>query len=150
MAFDAIETPFGKTDKIIGGAATYIGLAASNLYKNINTVSVVGEDFPADYMQLLRNKSINLEGVQVKEGENSFFWSGKYSKNLNERETLITELNVLEHFDPIIPASYAGAEYVMLGNLTPAVQKTVLKPFDNEAKINGVRYHEFLDGYCYG
>ncbi len=135
MAFDAIETPFGKTDKIIGGAATYIGLAASNLYKNINTVSVVGEDFPADYMQLLRNKSINLEGVQVKEGENSFFWSGKYSKNLNERETLITELNVLEHFDPIIPASYAGAEYVMLGNLTPAVQKTVLNRLTTKPKL---------------
>jgi len=135
MAFDAIETPFGKTDKIIGGAATYIGLAASNVYKNINTVSVVGEDFPADYMQLLRNKSINLEGVQVKEGENSFFWSGKYSKNLNERETLITELNVLEHFDPIIPASYAGAEYVMLGNLTPAVQKTVLNRLTTKPKL---------------
>ncbi len=135
MAFDAIETPFGKTDKIIGGAATYIGLAASNLYKNINTVSVVGEDFPEDYMQLLRNKSINLEGVQVKEGENSFFWSGKYSKNLNERETLITELNVLEHFDPIIPASYAGAEYVMLGNLTPAVQKTVLNRLTTKPKL---------------
>jgi len=86
-------------------------------------------------MQLLRNKSINLEGVQVKEGENSFFWSGKYSKNLNERETLITELNVLEHFDPIIPASYAGAEYVMLGNLTPAVQKTVLNRLTTKPKL---------------
>jgi len=135
MAFDAIETPFGKTDKIIGGAATYIGLAASNLYKNINAVSVVGEDFPQDYMQLLRNKSINLDGVQVKEGEKSFFWSGKYSQNLNERETLITELNVLEHFDPIIPANYAEAEYVMLGNLTPAVQKTVLGRLTKKPKL---------------
>jgi sugar/nucleoside kinase (ribokinase family) len=135
MAFDAIETPFGKTDKIIGGAATYIGLAASNLYKNINAVSVVGEDFPQDYMELLRNRSINLDGVQVKKGEKSFFWSGKYSKNLNERETLITELNVLEKFDPIIPENYADADYVMLGNLTPAVQKTVLNRLSKKPKL---------------
>lgn len=135
MAFDAIETPFGKTDKIIGGAATYIGLAASNLYKNINAVSVVGEDFPQDYMELLRNCSINLDGVQVKKGEKSFFWSGKYSNNLNERETLITELNVLENFDPIIPENYADADYVMLGNLTPAVQKTVLNRLSKKPKL---------------
>jgi len=135
MAFDAIETPFGKTDKIIGGAATYIGLAASNLYSNINIVSVVGEDFPQDYMQLLKNKSMNLDGVQIKKGEKSFFWSGKYSKNLNERETLITELNVLADFDPVIPDHYAETDYLMLGNLTPAVQMTVLNRLKTKPKL---------------
>lgn len=135
VAFDAIETPFGKTDKIIGGAATYIGLAASNLYKNINAVSVVGRDFPAEYMELLKNKSINLDGVQVKQDQDSFFWSGKYSKNLNERETLITELNVLENFDPIVPESYQNPDYLMLGNLTPAVQQLVIDRVDNKPKL---------------
>lgn len=135
MAFDAIETPFGKTDKIIGGAATYIGLSASNLYKNINAVSVVGKDFPLEYMELLHNKSINLDGVQVIADQDSFFWAGKYSQNLNERETLVTELNVLENFDPIIPDHYKNPEYLMLGNLTPSVQQLVLDRIENKPKL---------------
>lgn len=135
MAFDAIETPFGKTDKIIGGAATYIGLSASNLYKNINAVSVVGKDFPIEYMELLRNKSINLDGVQVIADQDSFFWAGKYSQNLNERETLVTELNVLENFNPIIPDHYKNPEYLMLGNLTPSVQQLVLDRIENKPKL---------------
>lgn len=135
MAFDAIETPFGKTDKIIGGAATYIGLSASNLYKNVNAVSVVGKDFPLEYMELLRNKSINLDGVQVIADQDSFFWAGKYSQNLNERETLATELNVLENFDPIIPDHYKNPEYLMLGNLTPSVQQLVLDRIENKPKL---------------
>ncbi len=135
MAFDAIETPFGKTDKIIGGAATYISLAAANLYSNINIVSVVGDDFPQEFLQMLKNKSINLDGVQIKKGEKSFFWSGKYSQNLNERETLITELNVLQNFDPVIPDNYSETEYLMLGNLTPAVQMTVLNRLKTKPKL---------------
>ena len=135
MAFDAIETPFGKTDKIIGGAATYISLAAANLYSNINIVSVVGDDFPQEFLQMLKNKSINLDGVQIKKGEKSFFWSGKYSQNLNERETLITELNVLQNFDPVIPSNYSETEYLMLGNLTPAVQMTVLNRLKTKPKL---------------
>ena len=122
VAFDAIETPFGKTDKIIGGAGTYIALAAS-FYKNEqNIVSVVGEDFPEEMLEKLRNRNVNLEGLQIKQGEKTFFWSGRYHNDMNSRDTLVTELNVLEHFDPTVPASYQGSDYLMLGNLAPDLQ----------------------------
>lgn len=135
VAFDAIETPFGKTDKIIGGAATYISLAASFYKKNQNIVAVVGDDFPQSMLDSLSSKGVNLEGLQVKEGEKSFFWSGKYHNDMNTRDTLITELNVLENFDPIIPESYQDCSYLMLGNLSPQVQSTVVDRMKNRPKL---------------
>src|SRR6478736_4150389 len=126
LAFDAIETPFGKTDKIIGGAASYIALAASNFTKNTKLVAVVGEDFPQEFIHHLQSRGVQTEGLQIKKGEKSFFWSGKYHTDMNSRDTLITELNVLGGFDPIIPDSYQDCEYLMLGNLSPAVQRTVI------------------------
>jgi len=126
VAFDAIETPFGKTDKIVGGAATYISLAASYFTKNIKLVGVVGGDFPASDIAMLQSHGVDTEGLQIKQDEKSFFWSGKYHNDMNSRDTLVTELNVLGSFDPIIPASYQDCEYLMLGNLAPSVQSTVL------------------------
>jgi sugar/nucleoside kinase (ribokinase family) len=126
VAFDAIETPFGKTDKIIGGAATYISLSSSYFTKDINLVAVVGEDFPQADIQMMQQHGINTEGLQIKEGEKSFFWSGKYHNDMNSRDTLVTELNVLGTFDPIIPANYQNCEFLMLGNLAPKVQETVI------------------------
>ena len=135
VAFDAIETPFGKTDKIIGGAATYIALSSSYLKDEVNLVAVVGGDFPKEDIQLLERHGVNTEGLQIKENEKSFFWSGKYHNDMNSRDTLITELNVLEHFDPIIPKNYQNAEYVMLGNLSPQVQRTVIERMENRPKL---------------
>lgn len=135
VAFDTIETPFGKTDKIIGGAGTYIAISASYFAEKQNIVSVVGEDFPQEKMDQLSNMGIDLEGLQVKKGEKSFFWSGKYHNDMNSRDTLVTELNVLEHFDPIIPDSYQGADYLMLGNLTPAVQSQVIDRLEKRPKL---------------
>lgn len=135
VAFDAIETPFGKTDKIIGGAGTYISLAASYFVKNQNIVSVVGEDFPGEMINTLEFKGINTDGLQVKKGEKTFFWSGKYHNDMNSRDTLITELNVLGSFDPIIPNSYQDCEYLMLGNLTPSVQLSVLDRLENRPSL---------------
>lgn len=135
MAYDAIETPFGKTDKILGGAATYISLSASYFNSNTNIVSVVGEDFEEKYMTLLNEHNVNLTGVQVKKGEKSFFWSGKYHTDMNTRDTLDTQLNVLEKFDPVIPESYQDCQYLMLGNLAPAVQKKVLERINNRPKF---------------
>ncbi|MCH1472913.1 MAG: PfkB family carbohydrate kinase [Bacteroidia bacterium] len=135
VAFDAIETPFGKTDKIIGGAATYISLSSSYLEDNINLVAVVGGDFPKADIQLLESHGIDTEGLQIKEDEKSFFWSGKYHNDMNSRDTLITELNVLENFDPIIPSSYQNSDYVMLGNLSPDVQRTVIERMENKPKL---------------
>ncbi|RCW93693.1 PfkB family carbohydrate kinase [Winogradskyella arenosi] len=135
VAFDAIETPFGKTDKILGGAATYIGLSASNFNVDAAAVSVVGGDFPQDYLELLSNKNIDIEGIEiVKEGK-TFFWSGKYHNDMNSRDTLATELNVLEHFNPIVPDSYKDAEVVMLGNLHPLVQQGVLNQMTKKPKL---------------
>ncbi len=135
VAFDAIETPFGKTDKIIGGAATYISLASSYFTKDVNLVAVVGGDFPKSDIQLLQDHSVNTEGLQIKEDEKSFFWSGKYHYDLNSRDTLVTELNVLEHFDPIIPDSYQGCEFLMLGNLSPQVQKLTIERLKERPKL---------------
>jgi sugar/nucleoside kinase (ribokinase family) len=135
MAFDAIETPYGKTDKIIGGSCTYISISASFFTKKINVVAVVGEDFPSEYSEMLISKGINLEGMQVKEGEKSFYWAGKYHDNMNGRDTLVTELNVLADFDPIIPASYQDCEYLMLGNLTPQIQMLAIERLTKRPKL---------------
>ena len=135
VAFDAIETPFGKTDKIIGGAATYISLSSSYLEDDINLVAVVGGDFPKADIQLLESHGIDTECLQIKEDEKSFFWSGKYHNDMNNRDTLNTELNVLENFDPIIPSSYQNSDYVMLGNLSPDVQRTVIERMENKPKL---------------
>ena len=136
VAFDAIETPFGKTDKILGGAGTYIGLSASN-FKNVDTglVSVVGDDFPQEYFDLLHSKNINTEGIEVVKDGKTFFWSGKYHNNMNQRDTLITELNVLEHFNPVVPEKYKDAEIVMLGNLHPLVQNAGLEQMNKKPKM---------------
>jgi sugar/nucleoside kinase (ribokinase family) len=135
MAFDDIETPFGRAEKIIGGAATYIGWAASYFYKDIKLVSVVGEDFPQSEMDALNDKGANLDGVQIKKGEKSFFWAGRYHDNMNSRDTLVTDLNVLADFDPVLPADYKNAEYVMLGNLSPQVQQKVLDQMNQRPKL---------------
>lgn len=135
VAFDAIETPFGKTDKIIGGAGTFIALSASNFIRDQRIVSVVGDDFPTAMLDTLRSKGVNLDGLQIKQGEKTFFWSGRYHNDMNSRDTLITELNVLEHFDPIIPASYQGVEYLMLGNLSPQVQRQVIERLEERPKL---------------
>ncbi len=135
VAFDAIETPFGKTDKIVGGAATYASLAASYFYNQTKIVAVVGDDFGKENINTLNQHGIDTEGLQIKVGEKSFFWSGKYHNDMNSRDTLITELNVLEHFDPIIPESYQDCEYLMLGNLTPQIQRTVIERLTNRPKL---------------
>jgi sugar/nucleoside kinase (ribokinase family) len=135
VAFDAIETPFGKTDKIVGGAGTYIALSASNFTNDQKIVSVVGDDFPNETLATLTAKGVDLAGLQIKEGEKTFFWSGKYHNDMNSRDTLVTELNVLENFDPIIPASYQGVDYLMLGNLAPAVQRQVIERLETRPKL---------------
>ncbi|MDB0011258.1 PfkB family carbohydrate kinase [Crocinitomicaceae bacterium] len=135
VAFDAIETPFGKTDKIIGGAGTYIALSASFYEPNQKIVSVVGDDFPKEMLNELASKGVDLEGLQIKEGEKTFFWSGRYHNDMNSRDTLVTELNVLENFDPIIPSSYQGVDYLILGNLSPQVQKSVIERLDKRPKL---------------
>ncbi|MEJ7560261.1 MAG: PfkB family carbohydrate kinase [Pedobacter sp.] len=135
VAFDAIETPFGKTDKIVGGAATYASLAASYFYNKVKIVGVIGDDFQQENIDKFTQHGIDTEGLQIKEGEKSFFWSGKYHNDMNSRDTLSTELNVLENFDPIIPESYQDCEYLMLGNLTPIVQQTVIKRLKNRPKL---------------
>jgi len=135
VAFDAIETPFGKTDKILGGAATFIGLAASQFNTDTAIVSIVGGDFPQKYLDLLSKKSIDISGVElVKEGK-TFFWSGKYHNDMNSRDTLITELNVLADFKPIVPNAYRDAEIVMLGNLHPLTQLSVLNQMSKTPKL---------------
>ena len=135
VAFDALETPFGKTDKIIGGAATYISLSASYSLKPVKLVAVVGDDFPQSDIMLLEEHGVDVEGLQIKQGEKSFFWSGKYSKDLNSRETLVTELNVLADFDPILPDAYQDCKYLMLGNLAPQVQRLVIQRLINRPKL---------------
>ena len=135
VAFDAIETPFGKTDKIVGGAATYASLAASYFYDQTKIVAVVGDDFPQADIDDFAKHGISTEGLQVKKGEKSFFWSGKYHNDLNNRDTLITDINVLADFDPIIPESYQDCTYLMLGNLTPQVQQTVIGRLKNRPKL---------------
>jgi sugar/nucleoside kinase (ribokinase family) len=135
VAFDAIETPFGKTDKIVGGAASYIALAASYFTKQMHIVSVIGDDFPTSFIDTLGAAGANLEGLQVKKGEKSFFWSGKYHNDLNSRDTLETQLNVLETFDPVVPASALESEFLMLGNLAPSVQMNVIGQMKKRPKL---------------
>jgi len=135
VAFDALETPFGKTDKIIGGAATYISICSSYFTKPVNLVAVVGGDFPKEEIKMLQERGVNTEGLQIKEDEKSFFWSGRYFNDMNSRETLVTELNVLGTFDPIVPESYQNCEYLMLGNLAPQVQKLVIERLAKRPKL---------------
>ena len=135
VAFDAIETPFGKTDKILGGAATFIGLAASQFNIDSAIVSVIGGDFPQKYLYLLSNKNIDISGIEiVKEGK-TFFWKGKYHNDMNSRDTLVTDLNVLANFNPIVPENYKDAEIVMLGNLHPLTQLSVIEQMNVEPKL---------------
>lgn len=135
VAFDAIETPFGKTDKILGGAATYIGLSASQFNIDSSVISIVGGDFPQEYLDLLSNKNIDISGIEiVKEGK-TFFWSGRYHNDMNSRDTLVTELNTLADFKPVVPENYRDAEIVMLGNLHPLVQQGVLDQMNTKPKL---------------
>ena len=135
IAFDKIETPFGKTEKIVGGAGTYIALAASLYNNNQTVISIVGEEFPEEMLNEFRNRKINLDGLQIIKGEKTFFWSGKYSKDMNSRTTLATELNVLEHFNPIVPENHQKIDYLMLGNLSPEVQFKVIKQLKIRPKL---------------
>jgi sugar/nucleoside kinase (ribokinase family) len=135
VAFDALETPYGKTDKIIGGSCTYIALSAAFFLPEVNVVAVVGDDFPQEYMDSLMSKGINLDGLQIKKGEKSFFWAGKYHNNMNSRDTLVTDLNVLADFKPMIPNSYQDCEFLMLGNLTPQVQMEAIQGLKNRPKL---------------
>ncbi|PZU79587.1 MAG: sugar kinase [Chryseobacterium sp.] len=135
VAFDAIETPFGKTDKILGGAATFIGLAASALDTDVSLVSVIGGDFPQEYLDMMTSKNINVDGVEMVKDGKTFFWSGKYHNDLNSRDTLVTELNVLADFDPKVPEHSADAEVLLLGNLDPVVQLSVLERMKTKPKL---------------
>ncbi|QCX53875.1 PfkB family carbohydrate kinase [Elizabethkingia sp. JS20170427COW] len=135
VAFDAIETPFGKTDKILGGSATYVGLAASVLNTVVDLVSVIGGDFPQEYLDMFTSKNIGIKGIETIADGKTFFWAGKYYNDMNSRDTLVTELNVLENFDPKIPAHAADAEVLMLGNLHPAVQLAVLDRMNQRPKL---------------
>ena len=135
VAFDAIDTPFGSTGKIVGGAASYISLATTLLHDNVGLVAVVGEDFDFDFVDDLKRRGVDTEGLQVKAGEKSFFWHGKYHMDMNSRETLVTELNVLGDFDPIIPQTWQQPDYVMLGNLSPQVQMTTLDRLTHKPKL---------------
>ncbi|HEU4573413.1 MAG TPA: PfkB family carbohydrate kinase [Chitinophagaceae bacterium] len=135
MAFDAIETPFGKTDQIVGGSATYVAYAASNFVKPVQQVSIVGYDFPAEEMQELTSRGVVLDGVEKIPGEKSFFWSGRYHEDMNTRDTLVTDLNVLSRFNPQVPESYQGAEFLMLGNLMPKLQMSVISQLKERPRL---------------
>lgn len=135
MAYDALETPFGKTDRILGGAATYIALSASYHVPNSNVVSVVGADFEQKHLDLLKSKGANLKGVQIIEDGKTFFWSGKYHKDMNTRDTIDTQLNVLADFNPVVPEEFKDCRYLMLGNLLPSVQQQVLDQLPNRPKL---------------
>lgn len=135
VAFDAIETPFGKTDKILGGAATYIGLSASFFNLKSAIVSVVGDDFPQEHLDLLTTRNIDISGLEIVPGGKTFFWSGRYHNDLNSRDTLATELNVLADFQPKVPQDFKNADVVMLGNLHPLVQSSVLDQMETAPKL---------------
>lgn len=138
VAFDDIQTPYGHAKKAIGGAATYFSLAASYLTQPVRLVSVIGDDFPQETLDLLSSKGINLDGLQTMAGRKSFFWAGRYHEDMNGRDTLDTQLNVLADFDPVLPEAYKTTDYVMLGNLTPAVQKRVLEQVGDHPKLVGM------------
>ena len=135
MAFDSLETPFGKAEKIIGGSATYNALSASYFTSGVSVVSVIGDDFPQSVMDDMRSRNIGLDGVELKEGEKSFFWAGKYHNDMNTRDTLDTQLNVLADFDPVLPESDRNPDFLMLGNLTPAVQMKVIDQLESRPKL---------------
>jgi len=135
MAFDAIETPFGKIDKIVGGSAVYVAYAAGNFVKPVQQISIVGEDFPEEEMAELRSRGVHLDGVEIVPGKKSFFWSGRYHEDMNSRDTLVTDLNVLADFDPKVPDSYQGAEFLMLGNLAPKIQLNVIQELKTRPKL---------------
>ncbi|OQP65793.1 sugar kinase [Niastella vici] len=135
MAFDAIETPFAKIDRIIGGSATYVAYAASNFIQPIQQISIVGFDFPKDEMQELEGRGVELEGVKVVPDKKSFFWSGRYHLDMNSRDTLVTDLNVLLDFNPVVPEAYQSAEFLMLGNLDPKIQISVIKQMKTRPKL---------------
>ena len=135
MAFDAIETPFGKIEKIIGGSAVYVAYAAANFVKPVQQISIVGSDFPKEEMDELRRRGVHLDGVEIVPGKKSFFWSGRYHEDMNSRDTLITDLNVLADFDPKVPDSYQGAEFLMLGNLAPKIQLNVIQELKQRPKL---------------
>ena len=135
MAFDALETPFGKVDKIIGGSATYVAWSASNFTQPIKQVSIIGGDFPQEEIEKLRKRGVEFDGVEVVKDGKSFFWSGRYHMDMNTRDTLVTELNVLEQFNPQLPDSYQDCQYLMLGNLAPAVQISVINQLKNRPKL---------------
>lgn len=135
MAFDAIETPFGKTNKIVGGSATYVAYAASNFIQPVQQISIVGYDFPKEEMDELRSRGVHLDGVEIVADKKSFFWSGRYHADMNNRDTLITDLNVLADFDPKVPDSYQGAEFLMLGNLMPKLQLNVIQELKKRPKL---------------
>ncbi|KAB7729292.1 sugar kinase [Rudanella paleaurantiibacter] len=135
VAFDALETPFGKTDKIIGGAATYITLSASYFVRPNNLVAVVGDDFPQSMIDILQGHGVDTEGLQIRQGEKTFFWSGKYHNDMNTRDTVEVQLNVMGDFDPVIPESYQNCEYLMLGNTSPAIQKMVVDRLTKRPKL---------------
>lgn len=135
VAFDSIETPFGKADRVIGGACTYISWAASYFTDQINLVSIVGDDFPENEIRQMQERGVSTEGLQIIQGKKSFFWAGKYHENMISRDTLVTELNVLADFNPVLPESYQKSDYIMLGNLTPAVQISVLDQLTHQPKL---------------
>jgi sugar/nucleoside kinase (ribokinase family) len=135
MAFDTIETPFGKAEKIVGGSATYVAYAAGNFVTPIQQISIVGYDFPKAEMEELKKRGVQLEGVEIVADKKSFFWSGKYHLDMNTRDTLITDLNVLADFNPIVPDSYQGAEFLMLGNLSPNIQLSVINQLKTRPKL---------------
>ncbi|HAO15138.1 MAG TPA: sugar kinase [Tenacibaculum sp.] len=135
VAFDAIETPFGKTDKILGGSGTFVGLAASQFGVTTGVVSVVGGDFPQSYLDMMESKGINTDGIEIVKDGKTFFWSGKYHNDMNSRDTLVTELNVLEHFKPVVPEEFKNAEIIMLGNLHPLTQASVLDQMSKRPKL---------------
>ncbi len=135
MAFDAIETPFGKTDKIIGGSATYAAWSASHFSQPIKQISIIGGDFPQEEIDALKNKGVEFDGVEVVKDEKSFFWSGKYHMDMNTRDTLVTDLNVLAKFNPKVPDSYQQCEFLMLGNLMPSLQKQIIEQLTTRPKL---------------
>lgn len=135
VAFDAIETPFGKTDKIVGGAATYIAWSASYFSKKVNIVSVIGDDFDMDELEALKKRGVDTTGIEIKEGKKSFFWSGKYHLDMNSRDTLITDLNVLLEFNPIVPDAYQGSDILLLGNIDPNLQLNVINQLTKRPKL---------------
>jgi len=135
MAFDAIETPFGKVDKIVGGSGTYVAYAASHLTKPIQQISIVGNDFPQEEMNELKDRGVELDGVEIVPDQKSFFWSGKYHLDMNTRDTLITDLNVLANFNPKVPEKYQDAEFLMLGNLMPSLQLNVIEQLKKRPKL---------------